>query len=57
MRDRIVPTTINHFELDPDLDSKIDFTFNTAKKRDIKYALSNTFGFGGHNGSVIFKKL
>jgi 3-oxoacyl-[acyl-carrier-protein] synthase II len=57
MREGIVPPTINHFELDPELDSKIDFTFNKAKKREINYALSNTFGFGGHNGTVIFKKL
>jgi 3-oxoacyl-[acyl-carrier-protein] synthase II len=57
MKHGIVPPTINHFELDPELDPKVDFTFNKAKKRDIKIALSNTFGFGGHNGSVIFKKL
>ncbi len=57
MKEGIIPPTINHFELDPELDSKIDFTFNKAKKRDINYALSNTFGFGGHNGTVIFKKL
>lgn len=57
MQEGIVPPTINHFELDPELDSKIDFTFNKAKKREISYALSNTFGFGGHNGTVIFKKL
>jgi 3-oxoacyl-[acyl-carrier-protein] synthase II len=56
INDGIIPPTINHFELDPELDPKIDFTFNKAKKRDIKIALSNTFGFGGHNGSVIFKK-
>jgi 3-oxoacyl-[acyl-carrier-protein] synthase II len=57
MRDSIVPPTINHFELDPAIDPKIDFTFNTAKKRELNYVLSNTFGFGGHNGTVIFKKL
>jgi 3-oxoacyl-[acyl-carrier-protein] synthase II len=57
MREGIVPPTINHFELDPELDPNIDFTFNQAKKREINYALSNTFGFGGHNGTVIFKKL
>jgi len=56
IRDGIIPPTINHFELDPELDPKIDFTFNKAKRRGIKIALSNTFGFGGHNGSVIFKK-
>ena len=57
MRDGIVPPTINHFELDPEIDPGIDFTFNKAKKRELNYVLSNTFGFGGHNGTVIFKKL
>ncbi|MGD9557653.1 MAG: beta-ketoacyl-ACP synthase II [Mangrovibacterium sp.] len=52
----IIPPTINHFTDDPEIDNKLDFTFNTAKKRDIRYALSNTFGFGGHNATVIFKK-
>ena len=57
IRDGIVPPTINMFNIDPQIDQKIDFTFNKAKKRDIKVALSNNFGFGGHNASVIFKKL
>jgi 3-oxoacyl-[acyl-carrier-protein] synthase II len=57
MKHSIVPPTINQFELDPEIDPNIDFTFNKAKERDIKYALSNTFGFGGHNGTVIFKKI
>ena len=52
----VVPPTINQFELDPELDPKLDFTFNKAKSRVVNYALSNTFGFGGHNASVIFKK-
>jgi 3-oxoacyl-[acyl-carrier-protein] synthase II len=52
----IVPPTINHFEVDPELDSKLNFTFNTAQKRTVNAALSNTFGFGGHNTSVIVKK-
>ena len=52
----IVPPTINHFTDDPALDPKLNFTFNSAQKRDVTYALSNTFGFGGHNASVIFKK-
>ena len=52
----IVPPTINHFNSDPEVDSKLNLTFNTAQKRDINVALSNTFGFGGHNASVIFKK-
>jgi len=57
MKYSIVPPTINQFELDPEIDPLIDFTFNKAKERNINYALSNTFGFGGHNGTVIFKKI
>jgi 3-oxoacyl-[acyl-carrier-protein] synthase II len=57
MKYGMVPPTINQFELDPEIDPNIDFTFNIAKERNIKYALSNTFGFGGHNGTVIFKKI
>ena len=53
----IVPPTINHFELDPRIDDKLDFTFGTAKKRTVNVALSNTFGFGGHNASLVFKKM
>ena len=56
LQNGIIPPTINHFTDDPEIDNKLDFTFNVAKKRDIKYALSNTFGFGGHNATVIFKK-
>lgn len=56
LRDGIIPPTINHFTDDPEIDSNLDFTFNVAKKRDIKFALSNTFGFGGHNATVVFKK-
>lgn len=52
----IVPPTINHFTDDPDLDPKLNFTFNTAQKRTVRAALSNTFGFGGHNAAVIVKK-
>ncbi|RTL58689.1 MAG: beta-ketoacyl-[acyl-carrier-protein] synthase II [Sphingobacteriales bacterium] len=52
----IVPPTINHFTDDPGLDPKLNFTFNTAQKRTVRAALSNTFGFGGHNASVIVKK-
>lgn len=56
--DGIVPPTINHAEddLDPEIDYKLNFTFNKAQKRDINVALSNTFGFGGHNASMIVKK-
>ncbi len=52
----IVPPTINHFTDDPELDTKLNFTFNKAQKRVVNIALSNTFGFGGHNTSVIVKK-
>ncbi len=52
----IIPPTINHFTDDEVIDPKLNFTFNTAQKRQIKYALSNTFGFGGHNASVILKE-
>ncbi len=51
----LVPPTINHFTDDPQLDAKLNFTFNVAQKRQVRAALSNTFGFGGHNASVIFK--
>jgi len=53
----IVPPTINHFTDDPEIDSNLDFTFNVAKKKEINVAISNTFGFGGHNATVVFKKL
>ena len=52
----IVPPTINHFTDDEQFDSKLNFTFNKAQKREVNYALSNTFGFGGHNASVIMGK-
>ncbi len=52
----IIPPTINHFNDDPEI-IPLDYTFNVAKKRDIKVAMSNTFGFGGHNATVIIKKL
>ncbi len=52
----IVPPTINHFTDDPELNSNLNFTFNKAQKRVVNVALSNTFGFGGHNTSVIVKK-
>lgn len=52
----IIPPTINHFTDDPDLDPKLNFTFNKAQKRTVNAALSNTFGFGGHNACVIVKK-
>ena len=58
LRDQIIPPTINHEEgdEDPEIDYKLNFTFNKAQKREIRAALSNTFGFGGHNASVILKQ-
>jgi len=52
----IVPPTINHFTDDPELDPRLNFTFHKAQKRTVRAALSNTFGFGGHNACVIVKK-
>jgi 3-oxoacyl-[acyl-carrier-protein] synthase II len=52
----LVPPTINHFTDDESFDPRLNLTFNTAQQRDVNYALCNTFGFGGHNCSVIFKK-
>ncbi|MEC8397359.1 MAG: beta-ketoacyl-ACP synthase II [Bacteroidota bacterium] len=57
IKNDIVPPTINHQTADDQLDPKINFTFGQAQKRTIKVALSNTFGFGGHNACVIFKKI
>lgn len=51
-----VPPTINHFTDDPELDPGLNFTFNKSEKRPVRAALSNTFGFGGHNACVIFRK-
>jgi 3-oxoacyl-[acyl-carrier-protein] synthase II len=56
VKNDIVPPTINHFNLDEKIDNKLNFTFGKAQKRNINAALSNTFGFGGHNASIIFKK-
>ena len=53
----IIPPTINHFTDDEAIDNKLNLTFNNSQKRIVNYALSNTFGFGGHNASVIFKKI
>ena len=57
MKHGIVPPTINHFTDDDQIDRKLNFTFNKAQKRDVKVAMSNTFGFGGHNACVLLKKL
>ena len=53
----IIPPTINHETADENIDSELNLTLNKAQKRDIKVAMSNTFGFGGHNACVLFKKL
>ena len=58
VQNNIVPPTINHDDADkdPDIDYDLDFTFNKAQKREVRAALSNTFGFGGHNACVVFRK-
>jgi 3-oxoacyl-[acyl-carrier-protein] synthase II len=58
VKNDIVPPTINHADddQDPEIDYNLNFTFNKAQQRTVRVALSNTFGFGGHNASVIFKK-
>ena len=58
VKNDIVPPTINHEEgdEDPELDYNLNFTFNQAQKREVRAAISNTFGFGGHNACVVFKK-
>jgi len=53
----VVPPTINHFTDDEGLDKRLNLTFNAAQKREVNVALSNTFGFGGHNASIILKKI
>ncbi len=57
MQHNMVPPTINHFTDDPDIDPRLNLTFNKAQPKEIRAALSNTFGFGGHNSSVIFRKI
>lgn len=57
MQNGVIPPTINNFELDPAIDPKLNLTLNKAQKRDVKCIASNTFGFGGHNSTVIMKKL
>ncbi|WP_299259330.1 beta-ketoacyl-ACP synthase II [uncultured Aquimarina sp.] len=57
MQHSIIPPTINHTTVDENIDSRLNLTLNKAQKRDITYAMSNTFGFGGHNACVLFKKL
>jgi 3-oxoacyl-[acyl-carrier-protein] synthase II len=57
IQDGIVPPTINHETNDPNIDPKLNLTFHQAQKREVRAAISNTFGFGGHNASVLFCKL
>ena len=57
MEHGIVPPTINHSVVDENIDPQLNLTLNKAQKRDVKVAMSNTFGFGGHNACVLFKKL
>ena len=56
IKNGIVPPTINHFNDDPEIDNKLNFTFNKAQKRKVSVAMSNTFGFGGHNACVLIKE-
>jgi 3-oxoacyl-[acyl-carrier-protein] synthase II len=56
VRENIIPPTINNKHFDEQIDSKLNFTLNKAQERNVRAALSNTFGFGGHNASIIFKK-
>lgn len=56
LNEGVIPPTINHFTDDPELDPRLNLTFNEAQQREVKIALSNTFGFGGHNFSIILRK-
>ena len=58
VKNDIVPPTINHADddIDPEIDYNLNYTFNKAQKREVRAAISNTFGFGGHNACVVFKK-
>ena len=56
IKNGIVPPTINHFNDDPEIDNSLNFTFNKAQKRKVSVAMSNTFGFGGHNACVLIKE-
>ena len=57
MKHGIIPPTINHFTDDENINSKLNFTFNVAQKRDVNVLMSNTFGFGGHNACILVKRL
>jgi 3-oxoacyl-[acyl-carrier-protein] synthase II len=56
VKHNIIPPTINHVASDPDVDPKLNLTFNKMQERTVNVAISNTFGFGGHNAAVVFKK-
>jgi 3-oxoacyl-[acyl-carrier-protein] synthase II len=57
IKNNIIPPTINHFTDDPVFDTRLNLTFNKAQHREVKAAISNTFGFGGHNASVVLRKV
>jgi len=57
LKDGVIPPTINHSVVDPDIDPRLNLTLNKAQAKEVKVALSNTFGFGGHNASVVVKKI
>ena len=57
VKNNMVPPTINHFTDDPEIDLSLNYTFNKAQARKVRAAISNTFGFGGHNACVMFKKV
>jgi 3-oxoacyl-[acyl-carrier-protein] synthase II len=57
MKYGLVPPTINHSVVDENIDPTLNLTLNKAQKRDVHIAMSNTFGFGGHNACVVFKKI
>ena len=56
VKHNVIPPTINHFTDDPNIDNSLNYTFNEAEKREVKSAISNTFGFGGHNACIMIKK-
>jgi 3-oxoacyl-[acyl-carrier-protein] synthase II len=57
IQNNVVPPTINHGTIDPDIDERFNLTLHKPQKREVRAAISNTFGFGGHNASVLFRKL
>ena len=57
VKNNIIPPTINHFTDDPEIDNSLNYTFNKFQKREVRAAISNTFGFGGHNACVVVKKI